>query len=176
MNKTTFSDGTTPGITASFLNNFQDEFISLQNKVKSAIQVKLNAGSNITTNSNQNAKIPFDTTVNTKGTGLTLSSNGVKIGAEISKVKVTLSGNIGNSSSSSATVGLIIAKNDYTLTYQTIKVANGSNSYVDLGTAVAIIDVTKNDVIYGYIRSVGATNKTFSLNSSLNTSMIVEEM
>ena len=93
------------------------------------------------------------------------------------KVKVTAKVTINRSNETSDRLfGLLIEKNSYALTYQTLKNLSAKANYQEI-TCEAIIDVNKNDKIYLDLRSVAAENVSAVCNAGrCITSLIVEEL
>lgn len=93
-------------------------------------------------------KIPLDTVYNSIGSSLTFDStnNSIKIGSGISKIKVSGSALLRNTSSSTATSNCYLFKNETGFSLQTIQNAS-NNLYGQVVFPPIIMNVNANDLI-----------------------------
>ena len=121
--------------------------------------------------------IPFDAVENSNGNFLSFDSvnNGIEIGKDINKVRVTTKVLFDASSYNieSPTVGILIQKNTYQLTYQTLqRVKNTTYQQVEMET---VLDVTQGDLIYVDFRSVAIEQQNITINAGRGDTYLIVE-
>ena len=140
----TYSASQTDAYSCNYINEKLDE-IYTNTKSKMTIGLSANVSHTATT------KVALDTVMNIIGDKFTLNSNGIKIGAGVTKVKV--SANILQQASAVNLYGGYITKNGTNLAsavnvgFNTITRTN-SWEFFHTGISPIIIDVTEGDIIY----------------------------
>ena len=139
-----YSQSQTDAYSCNYINEKLDE---ISTNTKSAITIGLSANvSHIGT-----TKVALDTVMNSIGNKFTLNSNGIRIGAGVTKVKV--SANILQQASTVNLYGGYITKNGTNLAsavnvgFNTIT-RTDSWEFFYTGISPIIIDVTEGDIIY----------------------------
>lgn len=148
-----YSQSQTDAYSCNYINEKLDEI-----STKSAITIGLSANVSHTATT----KVALNTIMNNIGDKFTLIDNGIKIGAGVTKVKV--SANILQQASAVNLYGGYITKNGTNLTsavnvgFNTIPRTN-SWEYFHTGISPIIIDVVEGDIIYlcSYINGITAT-------------------
>lgn len=174
MAKITYDDKVnTSTSTLPNINKFRDvdanEIKNVVNTNDDAYQLQVGNIASLTLSENQNLTnviIPFDQITSTSPL-LTLSSNGIRIGAGISKVKVSGNVFIYAASTSVAYNWASIRKNGVDVT-SSITSANGR--YGSVVFAPKVIDVSEGDIISLY--KINSTNDT--VRGATNTWLTVE--
>ena len=128
---------------------------------KNIIYLSLNSSTITTTSENEKQTIQFTSANNLIGNKLSFSANGVKIGAGVSKVMVSLTASISNTTNNSTYQALEIYKNS------TLTVRQEGRNQVNYSTPFSlsniVLDVNENDVITGAIfnRVEGTTKANY---------------
>lgn len=128
---------------------------------KNIIYLSLNSSTITTTSANEKQTIQFTSANNLIGNKLSFSANGVKIGDGVSKVMVSLTASISNTTSNATYQALEIYTNS------TLKARQEGRNQVNNSTPFSlsniVLDVNKNDVITGAIfnRVAGTTNANY---------------
>ena len=165
-----YSQSQTDAYSCNYINEKLDEI-----STKSAITIGLSAN----VSHKATTKVALDTVMNTIGDKFTLNSNGIKIGAGVTKVKV--SANILQQSSGVNLYGGYITKNGTNLAsavnvgFNTITNTN-SWAFFHTGISPIIIDVVEGDIIY-LCSYVGATSTvTLQAYAGRAVNLTVEEV
>ena len=140
MKKIQFTNNSEPYISAGNLNLLQDNVENAIND-KNIITASFNTNHTIAT-SDTYEKVKLDTSVSV-GNKLTLTNDGeIKIGAGISKIKVSANINFQTIASGAKNIGIF--KND-TIIFQNI---TNISERTTLVLSPIVFDVTENDIIY----------------------------
>ena len=166
-----YSQSQTDTYSCNYINERLDEI-----STKSAITIGLSANVSHTATT----KVALDTVMNSIGDKFTLNSNGIKVGAGVTKVKV--SANILQQASAVNLYGGYITKNGTNLAsavnvgFNTIPRTN-SWEYFHTGISPIIIDVVEGDIIYlcSYINGITAT-VTLQAYAGRSVNLTVEEV
>lgn len=142
---------------------------------KNVIHAYLNADTEVTTNTSQNALINFNTIFTQRNNKLTLQNGKITIGEGIKFIKVTSVVTL-DLTDTTLVWSLILAKNlNTSVSYQVIN-SNAQKNYAVLYNE-AIYEVEEGDTINAYIRSVANTNKSVVIRGGIcQTHIIVEEI
>lgn len=151
------------------LNNLK----SLNNK--NVIHAYLNADTEVTTDTSQNALVNFNTVFAQRNNKLSLQDGKIIIGEGIKFIKVTSVVTL-DLTDTTLIWSLILAKNlNTSVSYQVIN-SNVQRNYAVLYNE-AIYEVQEGDTINAYIRSVANTNKETTIRGGIcQTHIIVEEI
>lgn len=166
-----YSQSQTDAYSCNYINEKLDEI-----STKSAITIGLSANVSHTATT----KVALNTIMNNIGDKFTLIDNGIKIGAGVTKVKV--SANILQQASAVNLYGGYITKNGTNLAsavnvgFNTIPRTN-SWEYFHTGISPIIIDVVEGDIIYlcSYINGITAT-VTLQAYAGRSVNLTVEEV
>ena len=166
-----YSQSQTDTYSCNYINERLDEI-----STKSAITIGLSANVSHTATT----KVALNTIMNNIGDKFTLIDNGIKIGAGVTKVKV--SANILQQASAVNLYGGYITKNGTNLAsavnvgFNTIPRTN-SWEYFHTGISPIIIDVVEGDIIYlcSYINGITAT-VTLQAYAGRSVNLTVEEV
>ena len=128
---------------------------------KNIIYLSLNNSTITTTVDNEKQTIQFTSANNLIGNKLSFSANGVKIGAGVSKVMVSLTASISNTTSNATYQALEIYKNSTRAARHEGR--NQVNYSTPFSLSNIVLDVNENDVITGAIfnRVAGTTNANY---------------
>lgn len=142
---------------------------------KNVIHAYLNADTEVTTNTSQNALINFNTIFTQRNNKLTLQNGKITIGEGIKFIKVTSVVTL-DLTGTTLVWSLILAKNlNTSVSYQVIN-SNAQKNYATLFNE-AIYEVQEGDTINAYIRSVANTSKEVTVRGGIcQTHIIVEEI
>lgn len=147
--------------TASALNNIENGIEDIDTRLTAAENtlksncIVVTKTTNYTTLSTDEEKLPLDLVSEKVGDKLSLVSNGVLIGAGVSKVKV--SSNVMYSTIPAEGLGEIHANNIYLNTTKISETAvRPSGTYPSVSNASKMISVSEGDIIFLYVTSRGA--------------------
>ena len=143
---------------------------------KNVIHAYLNADTEVTTNTSQNALVNFNTVFAQRNNKLSLQDGKIIIGEGIKFIKVTSIVTLNLTNDTTLAWSLILAKNlNTSVSYQVIN-SNAQKNYATLFNE-AIYEVEEGDTINAYIRSVANTNKETTIRGGIcQTHIIVEEI
>ena len=146
------SNAKTTGVT----NTYSCDYLN-----KNIIYLSLNSSTITTTSDNEKQTIQFTSANNLIGNKLSFSANGVKIGAGVSKVMVSLTASISNTTSNATYQALEIYKNSTRAARQEAR--NQVNYSTPFSLSNIVLDVNENDVITGAIfnRVEGTTKANY---------------
>ena len=142
---------------------------------KNVIHAYLNADTEVTTDTSQNALVNFNTVFAQRNNKLSLQDGKIIIGEGIKFIKVTSVVTL-DLTDTTLIWSLILAKNlNTSVSYQVIN-SNAQRNYAVLYNE-AIYEVQEGDTINAYIRSVANTNKETTIRGGIcQTHIIVEEI